>query len=117
AFDFESMARDALGSPWTSLTAEQQAEVTRLFGDRFEQAYSLLGLRSLGERRTTYVSEAIDGSRATVRTVLVSEKDGTLPVDYRLASLDGRWTVDDVGVGGGSLAGHYRGAFSTIRRH
>jgi phospholipid transport system substrate-binding protein len=116
AFDFESMARDALGSPWTSLTAEQQAEFTRLFGDRFEQSYSLLVLRFLGERRTTYVSEAIDGSRATVRTVLVSEKDGTLPVDYRLASLDGRWTVDDVVVDGVSLAGNYRAQFSKIIR-
>jgi phospholipid transport system substrate-binding protein len=62
------------------------------------------------------VSEAIDGSRATVRTVLVSEKDGTLPVDYRLASLDGRWTVDDVVVDGVSLAGNYRAQFSKIIR-
>src|SRR5262245_61739510 len=42
AFDFDSMARDALGSPWNRLTAEQQGEFTRLFGDRFEQSYSLL---------------------------------------------------------------------------
>jgi phospholipid transport system substrate-binding protein len=100
AFDFGSMARDALGSPWASLTADHQEEFTRLFSDRFEQSYSLLVLRFLGERRTTYVSESIDGGRATVRTVLVSEKDGTLPVDYRLASLDGRWTVNDVVVDG-----------------
>jgi hypothetical protein len=71
AFDFDSMARDALGPSWTTLTAEQQAEFTRLFGDRFEQSYSLLVLRFLGERRTAYVSESIDGSRATVRTFLL----------------------------------------------
>jgi ABC-type transporter MlaC component len=116
AFDFESMARDALGPPWTTLTAEQQAEFTRLFGDRFEQSYSLLVLRFLGERTTTYVGESIDGNRATVRTFLVSEKDGALPVDYRLASRDDRWTVVDVVVDGVSLAGNYRAQFGRIIR-
>jgi phospholipid transport system substrate-binding protein len=116
AFDFESMARDALGPPWTTLTAEQQAEFTRLFADRFEQSYSLLVLRFLGERTTTYVGESIDGARATVRTYLVSEKDGTLPVDYRLASRDDRWTVVDVVVDGVSLAGNYRAQFGKIIR-
>jgi phospholipid transport system substrate-binding protein len=116
AFDFESMARDALGSPWASLTAEQQTEFARLFGDRFEQSYSLLVLRFLGERTTTYVGESIDGSRATVRTFLVSEKDGTLPVDYRLALRDDRWTVVDVVVDGVSLAGNYRAQFAKIIR-
>ncbi|MET0486991.1 MAG: ABC transporter substrate-binding protein [Candidatus Rokuibacteriota bacterium] len=116
AFDFDNMARDALGSPWTSLTPDQRAEFTRLFGDRFEQSYSLLVLRFLGDRKTTYVSEAIDESRAMVRTLLVSEKDGTLPVDYRLASLDDRWTVNDVVVDGVSLAGNYRAQFSKILR-
>jgi phospholipid transport system substrate-binding protein len=37
-------------------------------------------------------------------------------VDYRLASLDGRWTVDDVVVDGVSLAGNYRAQFSKIIR-
>jgi phospholipid transport system substrate-binding protein len=116
AFDFESMARDALGQPWATLTAEQQAEFTRLFGDRFEQSYSLLVLRFLGERTTSYVGESIDGNRATVRTFLVSEKDGTLPVDYRLALRDDRWTVVDVVVDGVSLAGNYRAQFGRIIR-
>ncbi len=116
AFDFDSMARDALGAPWTTLTPERQSEFTRLFADRFEQSYSLLVLRFLGERNTTYVGESIDGNRATVRTFLVSEKDGTLPVDYRLASPDGRWTVTDVIVDGVSLAGNYRAQFGRIIR-
>ena len=116
AFDFESMARDALGPPWATLTAEQQAEFTQLFGDRFEQSYSLLVLRFLGERTTTYVGESIDGARATVRTFLVGEKDGTLPVDYRLASRNDRWSVVDVVVDGVSLAGNYRAQFGKIIR-
>ena len=116
AFDFEQMARDSLGAPWTSLTAAQRAEFTRLFGDRFERSYSLLVLRFLGERTTTYAGESIQGPEAMVRTALVSEKDGTLPVDYRLTAVGGRWAVADVVVDGVSLTGNYRAQFSKILR-
>jgi phospholipid transport system substrate-binding protein len=116
AFDFENMARDALGAPWATLTAGQRTEFTQLFGDRFERSYSLLVLRFLGERTTTYVGESFDGQQAVVRTLLVSEADGALPVEYRLTSLDGRWTVADVVVDGVSLTENYRAQFSKIIR-
>jgi phospholipid transport system substrate-binding protein len=116
AFDFEQLAREALGAPWATLTAGQRAEFTRLLGDRFERSYSLLVLRFLGERTTTYAGESIDGQEALVRALLVSQRDGTLPVDYRLTSLGGRWVVADVVVDGVSLAGNYRAQFSRILR-
>jgi phospholipid transport system substrate-binding protein len=116
AFDFENMAPEALGAPWATLTAAQRAEFTQLFGDRFERSYSLLVLRFLGERRTSYVDESITGQEAVVRTLLVSQTDGTLPVDYRLTSLDARWTVADVVVDGVSLTGNYRAQFNKILR-
>ncbi len=116
AFDFERMAQESLGAPWTALTAPQRAEFIRLFGDRFERSYSLLVLRFLGERTTTYTGESIQGDGAVVRTALVSQKDGTLPVDYRLAALGSRWAVADVVVDGVSLTGNYRAQFSKIIR-
>ena len=116
AFDFENMARESLGAPWTRLTPDQRAEFTRLFGDRFTRSYSLLVLRFLGERTTTYAGESIQGDGAVVRTSLVSAKDGTLPVEYRLSSAGGRWTVADVVVDGVSLTGNYRAQFNKIIR-
>jgi phospholipid transport system substrate-binding protein len=116
AFDFENMARESLGAQWAGLTPVQREEFARLFGDLFEQSYSLLVLRFLGERTTTYAGESIDGNRAVVRTFLTSEKDGKLPVEYRLASLGERWTVVDVVVDGVSLAVNYRVQFSKIIR-
>jgi ABC-type transporter MlaC component len=80
AFDFEAMAQESLGTHWARLTPPQREEFTQLFADRFKQSYSLLVLRFLGERTTTYVAESIDGNRAVVRTFLVSQKDGRLPV-------------------------------------
>jgi phospholipid transport system substrate-binding protein len=116
AFDFASMARDSLGPQWGTLTPGQREEFTRLFGERFKWSYSLLVLQFLGERTTAYVSEAIDGSRAVVRTILVSQKDGNLPVEYRLGSRGDHWAVEDVVVDGVSLAANYRAQFSRIIR-
>jgi phospholipid transport system substrate-binding protein len=116
AFDFEQMARESLGAPWAGLTAAQRSEFTRLFEDRFERSYSLLVVRFLGERTTTYAGETIQGEEARVRTALVSQKDGTLPVDYRLTAAGGRWAVADVVVDGVSLTGNYRAQFSKILR-
>jgi len=116
AFDFETMARESLGTQWGGLTPGQREEFTRLFAERFKSSYSLLVLQFLGERTTTYVGESIDGDRAIVRTLLVSQKDGTLPVEYRLGSRGARWAVEDVVVDGVSLAGNYRAQFSRIIR-
>lgn len=115
-FHFEQMARESLGAQWSRLTPAQREEFTRLFGDRFQESYSLLVLRFLGERTTTYVDESIDGKLAVVRTFLFSEKDGKLPVEYRLAELGDRWTVEDVVVDGVSLTGNYRNQFNRIIR-
>jgi phospholipid transport system substrate-binding protein len=98
------------------VTAAQRSEFTRLFEDRFERSSRLLVVRFLGERTTTYAGETIQGEEARVRTALVSPKDGTLPVDYRLTAAGGRWAVADVVVDGVSLTGNYRAQFSKILR-
>jgi phospholipid transport system substrate-binding protein len=116
AFDFPRMAPDALGAPWGALSAEQRLEFTRLFGERFAQSYSLLVLRFLGERTTTYAGEAILGEEAVVHTRLESPADGTLPVEYRLTARDDGWAVADVVVDGVSLTANYRTQFSRILR-
>lgn len=116
AFDYEDMARHSLGPQWAELTPAQREEFTRLFADLFERSYSVLVVRFLGERTTTYVGESSDGHRALVRTRLISEKDGEMPVEYRLAAVGGRWTLVDIVVDGVSLAGNYRVQFTKIIR-
>ena len=116
AFDFQRMSPAALGAPWGALSAEQRLEFTRLFGDRFAQSYSLLVLRFLGERTTTYAGEAVMGEEAVVLTRLESPADGTLPVEYRLTARDDGWGVADVVVDGISLTANYRTQFSRILR-
>jgi phospholipid transport system substrate-binding protein len=116
-FDFDEMARMALGSHWTGLTSPQRTEFVGLFGDVFERAYTRLVLRFLPERETTYGAETITQHRAVVKTTLVVKKTNEqLPVDYRLLEKDQRWHVYDVVVDGISLAHNYRAQFDRIIR-
>lgn len=116
AFEYQEMARHSLGAQWGTLTPPQRQEFTRLFADLFERSYSVLVVRFLGGRTTTYAGESIDGDRAVVRTRLLSEQDGEMPVEYRLAASGGRWAVVDVVVDGVSLVANYRVQFAKIIR-
>lgn len=114
AFDFRSMAEEALGSSWSRLTPPQQDEFVRLFGDLFEVSYSSLVLKFLGQREAIYGQEVVQSGYALVRTTLRDRQGDELPVDYRLVDAAGRWRVRDVIVDGVSLAGNYRGQFSRV---
>jgi phospholipid transport system substrate-binding protein len=117
AFDFAEMSHVALGPHWDRLTAEQQREFIRLFGDLFERSYSRLVLRVLAERETVYGAVSHEEERATVQTTLVVRRTNEqLPVTYRLLDQGGHWAVFDVVVDGVSLTLNYRAQFDKIIR-
>jgi phospholipid transport system substrate-binding protein len=116
SFDFQEMAREALGTHWGKLTPQQRTEFIDLFGNLFERSYNRLVLRFLGERNTVYGTESIQQERATVATTLVSKRDAKLPVDYQLVRHGEQWMIYDVVIDGVSLAMNYRAQFSKILR-
>ncbi len=117
AFDFEEMAKLALGGHWEKLTPQQRAEFVGLFGDLFERSYNRLVLQFLAGRKTSYGKESIDKDHAAVQTTLVVPKtEEQLPVEYRLIEKHQRWAVFDVVVDGMSIAGTYRAQFDKILR-
>jgi len=74
------------------------------------EAFSEILDRSYGSKielyqgeRVQYVGETIDGSEATVKTMIVTKAGTEVPVDYRLHRKDGRWLVYDVIIEGMSL--------------
>jgi phospholipid transport system substrate-binding protein len=116
-FDFEEMAKLALGPYWDRLTPQQRTQFVSLFGTLFERSYKSLVLRFLTNRQTIYGGEAITQDRAVVQTTLVDQKtNGELPVEYHLIDKGQRWAVFDVIVDGVSLAQNYRAQFDQIIR-
>jgi phospholipid transport system substrate-binding protein len=118
AFDAREAAALALGRAWTSRTAAEREEFSRLYGDVIESAY----LGGVGSRarvhadgiRVAFESESVQGTRATVMTTLETRSGGTMPIEYRLTRGQRGWAVVDVMVEGLSLAGSYRAQIQRV---
>jgi phospholipid transport system substrate-binding protein len=113
-FDYPDTARRALGTHWNGRTPPQQQEFVKLFADVLDRAYiSKIDLYQ-GER-VQYTGESVNGDEATVKTVIATKKGGSdIPVDYRMHTKNGRWTVYDVIIEGVSLVANYRTQFNKI---
>jgi phospholipid transport system substrate-binding protein len=114
-FDWQEMARRALAIHWRERTPQEQQEFVGLFRDLVEGTYINRLESSIQEKREIqYVGEQVDGSRATVKTTVVTRRNQQVPIDYRLQKADGRWLIYDVLVEGISLVNNYRSQFNRI---
>jgi phospholipid transport system substrate-binding protein len=114
-FDWQEMARRALAVHWRERTPQEQQEFVKLFRDLVEGTYINRLESSIQEKREIqYVGEQVDGSRATVKTTVVTRRNQQVPIEYRLQKADGRWLIYDVLVEGISLVNNYRSQFNRI---
>jgi phospholipid transport system substrate-binding protein len=115
AFDWQEMARRALAVHWRERTPQEQQEFVKLFRDLVEGTYINRLESAIQEKREIqYVGEQVDGSRATVKTNVVTRRNQQVPLEYRLHQVNGRWQIYDVLVEGISLVNNYRSQFNRI---
>ena len=114
-FDWQEMARRALAVHWRERTPQEQQEFVRLFRDLVEGTYINRLESAIQEKREIqYVGEQVEGSRAAVKTNVVTRRNQQVPIEYRLQKADGRWLIYDVLVEGISLVNNYRSQFNRI---
>jgi phospholipid transport system substrate-binding protein len=114
-FDWQEMARRALAVHWRERTPQEQQEFVRLFRELVEGIYiSRLESAIQEKREIQYVGEQVEGSRATVKTNVLTRRNQQVPIEYRLSKVDGRWLIYDVFVEGISLVNNYRSQFNRI---
>ena len=115
AFAWQEMARRALATHWRGLTPQQQQEFVGLFRDLVEGTYmNRLETATQEKQDIQYVGEQLEGSRAAVKTSVITKRNQQVPIDYRLQKEDGRWRIYDVLVEGISLVNNYRSQFNQI---
>jgi phospholipid transport system substrate-binding protein len=115
AFDWQEMARRALAVHWRERTPEERQEFVRLFRDLVERTYiQRLETATQEKQEIQYVGEQVDGSRATVKTIVLTKRNQQVPIEYRLHKANGRWRIYDVLVEGISLVNNYRSQFNRI---
>jgi phospholipid transport system substrate-binding protein len=114
-FDWQAMAQRALAVHWRGRTPQQRQEFVGLFRDLVERTYmNRLEAATQEKQDIQYVGEQVDGSRAAVKTNVVTKRNQQVPIEYRLQKTDGRWKVYDVLVEGISLVNNYRSQFNQI---
>lgn len=116
-FDIREMAQRSLAGNWAKRSEQEQKEFIDLFGDLFVESYTRLVVDHLSDQRVVYLSEAVDGRTAKVKTKFLSKRDEPTFVDFALLRRDGAWTAYDVVIDDVSIVGTYRTQFSKIIRN
>lgn len=112
-FDFEAMARQALGPYWEKLNDAERVEFKALFQDLFQESYTKLVLDFLKREKVLYNKEELHEGRALIQTTLLRVNE-QIPVDYSLTFVQGQWLVDDVTIDGVSIVRNYQRAFTRV---
>jgi len=123
-FDFEDMARSALGYHWRDLTPAQRARFVPLFATFIQDAY-LSKLQEYTVRKVqdeaktakiAFTQERVDGAdyaEVFSSVVLIDQKD-PLQVNYLMHRRDGTWLIYDVTVDAISVIANYRNQFNRV---
>ena len=111
-FDFRSMSQSVLATNWQEATPEERARFVEYFSQYIEATYREK-IEAYTDQKVLYLRETINGKRAEVDTVIVSNST-EIPVSYRMKNNDGDWYAYDVIIEGVSLVNNYRSTFTAI---
>lgn len=114
-FDYGEMSKRALGVHWQQLAEGDRERFVRLFSDLLDRAY-FEKIDSYSGEHVKYLEPKVTGDQAIVATRVVTDRGSEIPVEYRMAQLQGRWVVYDVVIEGVSLVSNYRSQFDRIIR-
>jgi phospholipid transport system substrate-binding protein len=124
-FDFDAMARSAVGYHWRSLTPEQRAEFVPLFTRFIEdvylsrmEEYSVEKIQqNMQASNVRYVREAIDDSddARVFTTVALKTEEKPVQVNYLLRrEPSGEWKIYDITIDAISVIANYRNQFNRV---
>lgn len=113
-FDFEAMARSALGYHWKRLSEDQRKQFTSVFTAFIEDAY-LNRLTDYSGQKVAFLRESSEGpGYAQVNTQLVQQGKNPIPINYMLEKNGDDWKVYDVKVDAISIVANYRNQFNRV---
>ncbi len=114
-FNFEEMARRALGRPWKEQTPEKRQQFVSLFKQLLFNTYiSRVEKYTGSNEQIVYDAEKIDGDYAVVKTRVATNDNQVYQIEYRLHQDGAQWKAYDVIVEGISFVDNYRSQFASI---
>ena len=113
-FDYEEMAKRALGHHWRQRTPAEQEEFVKLFREFLERVYSdkidLYG----GAKGALLAARSSDNEFAQVESTIIQPKGEEIAVVYKLRQVNGQWKVYDAIVENISIVNNYRSQFDRV---
>jgi phospholipid transport system substrate-binding protein len=114
-FDFEEMARRALGAEWSRRTAEELSEFVKIFTEFVEET-AVINIESYDGERFVYSAEKIDDPYAEVNGTIFSRENDETKINYLFHRVDSEWKAYDLVIDGISFVGNYRAQFHRLIR-
>lgn len=112
-FDYQEMAKRALGTHWRRRTAAEQEEFVALFRSFLEKIYSDK-IDLYGGEKALFGREIVDNDFAQVESTIVKPKGEEIAVIYKLRRVEGKWKVYDAVVENISILNNYRSQFDHV---
>jgi len=112
-FDYDEMAKRALGAHWRRRTPAEQEEFVKLFHEFLGKTYAEKIELYAGEK-VSFGRETIDQDFAQVESAIINAKGEPFAVVYRLHRTDGIWKVYDAVVENISVVNNYRSQFDRV---
>ena len=112
-FDYEEMAKRALGYHWRQRTRAEQEEFVKLFREFLQRVYSdKIGL--YGGEQVRFGREVMDDEFAQVESTIIQPKGEEIAVVYKLRQVNGQWKVYDAIVENIIVVNNYRSQFDRV---
>lgn len=111
-FDFAYMSQLVLGKYWRKATAEERSQFTDEFRTLLVRTYAN-SLTNYSDQEVEYLPwrAGSDPDDTKVGVEIIPQAGPSIPIDYALHRIDGKWKVYDVAVDGLSLVTNYRRSF------
>jgi phospholipid transport system substrate-binding protein len=111
-FDFDEMAKMALGYSWKQQSVQKREEFAALFKKLLFNTY-VDRMENYHNQQIVFDSQTITGNLARVKTHFINNGE-SVPIDYLLKQEGAQWKVYDVVVEGISYDQNYRAQISAI---
>ena len=113
SFNFEEMAKKAMGKYWRERSYEKKNEFVKLFANNIKSTY----IRKTGPRfgeKIFSLSEVQDNGYARVQVDFIKRTEEKVSTDFRLIRKEVEWRICDVIFEGVSLVNNYRSQINSF---
>ncbi len=113
SFNFEEMAKKAMGKYWRERSYEEKNEFVKLFANNIKSTY----IRKTGPRfgeKIFSLSEVQDNGYARVQVDFIKRTEEKVSADFRLIRREVEWRICDVIFEGVSLVNNYRSQINSF---